>query len=318
VGRIASRMIGVAALTSVAILFAVGGHAVAQEKIVRIGHQTLGAYTLLKQQGTLEQRLRPLGYSITWSQFPGGPQLLDGLKIGAVDLAHAGEAPPIFAQAAGAPLLYIGHEPASPRTEAIIVPTDSPLKTINDLKGKKVALNRGSNVHYLLVRVLERAGLKYTDVELVFLPPAAGREAFENRSIDAWVIWEPYRAAAEMSSGARTLVDGTGLVSNHEFFFAARAFADTRPQVVDIVLDATRELYAEVVKDLSGTAKIFSATAGFPVPVLETALSRRSFGVQPMSDSVIAEQQKIADTFKSLGPIPAAINVSDAVRKPSS
>jgi sulfonate transport system substrate-binding protein len=183
------------------------------------------------------------------------------------------------------------------------------------LKGKKVALNRGSNVHYLLVRVLEKAGLRYADVELVFLPPAGGREAFEKRSIDAWVIWEPYRAAAEMSLGARTLVDGTGFVSNHEFFFAAKAFDDSHPQAVDVVLAATRDVYAEVAKDLPGTARIFSQVADFPVPVLETALSRRSFGVEPLNDSVIAEQQKIADTFKSLGLIPAAINVSDAVRR---
>jgi sulfonate transport system substrate-binding protein len=117
--------------------------------------------------------------------------------------------------------------------------------------------------------------------------------------------------------GARLLVDGTGLVSNHEFFFAAKPFADTHPQVVDVVLDAVRERYGEVVKDLSGTAKIFSAVSGLLVPVLETAISRRSFGVQPISASVIAEQQKIADTFRSLGLIPAAINVSDVVRKPS-
>jgi sulfonate transport system substrate-binding protein len=130
------------------------------------------------------------------------------------------------------------------------------------------------------------------------------------------VIWEPYRAAAEMALSARTLVDGTGFVSNHEFLFAAKPFADAHPQVVDVVLGTTRELYVEVKKDLSGTAKTFSIAAGFPVPVLETALGRRSFGVQPLSDEVIAEQQKIADAFKALGLIPAAINVSDVVRKP--
>jgi sulfonate transport system substrate-binding protein len=197
-------MIGLAAMASVSILIATGSHALAQEKVVRVGHQTLSAYTLLKQQGILEQRLKPLGYSITWAQFPGGPQLLDGIKMSAVDIAHAGETPPVFAQADRTPLVYVGHEPASPKTEAIIVPKDSPLKAVNDLKGKKVALNRGSNVHYLLVRALEKAGLKYSDVEPVFLPPAGGREAFEKGSIDAWVIWEPYRAAAEMSLGART------------------------------------------------------------------------------------------------------------------
>jgi sulfonate transport system substrate-binding protein len=147
------RVIYFPAIVAAATLFALDNNVIAQEKVVRIGHQTLGAFTLLKQQGTLEPRMKPLGYSIVWTHFPGGPQLLDGLKAGAVDIAHAGEAPPIFAQAAGAPLVYIGHEPASPKTEAIIVPKDSPIKTIGDLKGKRIALNKGSNVHYLLVRV---------------------------------------------------------------------------------------------------------------------------------------------------------------------
>jgi sulfonate transport system substrate-binding protein len=315
-GRRTRRVIGLAGLASVYVLITLGKDAVAQEKVIRIGHQTLGAYTILKQQGILGPPLKALGYSITWTQFSGGPQLLDGIKTNAVDIAHAGETPPVFAQAAGTPLVYIGHEPASPKTEAIIVPKDSPLKTVGDLKGKKIGLNQGSNVHYLLVRALEKAGLKYSDVVPLFLPPAGGREAFESGSIDAWVIWEPYRAAAEMSLGARTLVDGTGLVSNHEFFFAAKALADSHPQVVDILLAATRQVYAEVVKDIPGTAKMLSAASGFPTSVLETALARRSFGVQPMSDAVIAEQQKIADTFKNLGLIPATINVSEAMRKP--
>ncbi len=152
----------------------------------------------------------------------------------------------------------------------------------------------------------------------VYLPAADGRAAFEKRAIDAWVIWEPYRTAAEMSLGARTLADGTGLVSNHDFFFASRQFAEAHPHVIEVVLGAARDVYAEVVKDIPGTAKTFSAAAGFPASVLEVAFSRRGFGVQPISGQVIAEQQKIADTFKDLGLIPAAINVSDAVRKPGS
>jgi sulfonate transport system substrate-binding protein len=152
----------------------------------------------------------------------------------------------------------------------------------------------------------------------VYLPPGDGRAAFERGAIDAWVIWEPYRTAAEMSLGARTLADGTGLVSNHEFFFATKPFAEAHPQVIDVVLGAARDVYAEVAKDIPGTAKAFSAAAGFPALVMEVALSRRSFGIQPISNQVIAEQQKIADTFEDLGLIPAAINVSEAVRKPGS
>jgi sulfonate transport system substrate-binding protein len=310
-------------IVSISVMMAFGlallpGAGVAQEKVVRIGHQTLGAFALLKPRGVLEEQLKPLGYTVNWKQYPGGPQLLEAVKVGEVDFAHSGETPPVFAQAAGTPLLYIGHKPAAPKAEAIIVPKNSPIKTAADLKGKKIALNKGSNVHYLLVRALDKAGLKYTDVEVVYLPPTDGRAAFEKGAIDAWVIWEPYRAAAEMSLGARTIADGTGLVSNHEFFFAAKPFAEVHPQVIDLVLGAARDLYAEVAKDIPGTAKTFSAAAGFPTTVIEVALSRRGFGVQPMSTQVIAEQQKIADTFKELGLIPTAINVSDAVRKPNS
>jgi sulfonate transport system substrate-binding protein len=289
--------------------------AVAQEKLVRMGYQKVGAFALLKVQGVLESRLKSLGYMVTWQEFPGGPQLLEGMKTGAVDFARSGEAPPIFAQAAGAPLLYIGYVPDGPKSEAILVPKDSPIKAVADLKGKKIGLNKGSNVHYLLVRALEKAGLKYADVELVFLTPPEGRAGFESGVIDAWVIWEPYRTAAEMSLGARTLTDGTGLVSNNDFFFVAKPFAQAHPQMIDLVLGATRDVFAQAAKDIPGTAKMFGAATGFPVTVLEATLSHRGFAVQPISNEVIDEQQMIADAFKALGLIPAAIKVLDAVHK---
>jgi sulfonate transport system substrate-binding protein len=124
----------------------------------------------------------------------------------------------------------------------------------------------------------------------VFLPPVDGRAGFEKGIVDAWVIWEPYRIAAEMSLGARTLTDGTGLVSNNDFFFVAKPFAQAHPQMVDVVLGATRDVFAQAAKDIPGTAKTFSAAAGFPVTVLEATLSHRGFDVHPMSNEVIAEQ----------------------------
>jgi sulfonate transport system substrate-binding protein len=307
--------LGLAALVGLLLISGTPGAAVAQENVVRMGNQRVGAYALLKARGMLEERLKPLGYTVSWKEFSSGPQLLEGLKVGSVDFGHGGEAPPIFAQAAGAEILYIGHEPPAPQGEAILVPKESQIKTIADLKGKKIALNKGSNVHYLLVRALESAGLKYADVDVVYLSPADGRAAFDKGAVDAWVIWEPYRTAAEMSLGARTLADGRGLVSNHEFFFVTKSFAQAHPQVIDVVLSAARDVYADAAKDMAGTAQTFSVAAGFPVPVMEVALSRRGFGVQTMSDQVIADQQKIADTFTMLGLIPATINVSDVVRK---
>src|SRR5262249_55205259 len=190
------------------------------------------------------------------------------------------------------------------------------IRTITDLKGKKIGLNKGSNVHYLLVRVLEKAGLKYTDVEPAFLTPIEGRAAFEKGAIDAWVIWEPYRTDTEMSVGARTLVDGTGLVANNDFFFVAKPFAQAHSQLIELVFAATRDVFAQAAKDIPGTAKTFSAATGFPVTVLEATLSHRGFDVRPISSAVIDEQQRIADTFKGLGLIPTTIKVSDVVYKP--
>jgi sulfonate transport system substrate-binding protein len=312
--RIRRCTIGLAALAGLLLISGNPGAAIAQEKVVRMGNQKVGAFALMKARGMLEERLKPLGYTVTWKEFSSGPQLLEGIKAGAVDFAHSGDAPPIFAQAAGAPLLYIGYAPDGPKSEAILVQKDSSIKAVADLKGKKIGLNKGSNVHYLLVRALDKAGLKYTDVELVFLPPADGRAAFEKGTIDAWVIWEPYRTAAEMSLGARTVADGTGLVSNNDFFFVAKSFAQAHPQMINVVLEATRDIFAQAAKDIPGTAKMFSAAAGFPESVMENAISHRGFDVHPMNKEVIAEQQRIADTFKTLGLIPVAINVSDAVR----
>jgi sulfonate transport system substrate-binding protein len=184
----------------------------ADEKVIRIGYQKYGTLILLKAKGSLEARLKPLGYRVAWAEFPAGPPLLEALNAGAIDFGSVGETPPIFAQAAaGARLTYVAHEPPAPRGEAILVPKDSPIRTVADLKGKKVALNKGSNVHYLLVRALEQAGVGYGEIQPVFLPPADARAAFERGAVDAWVIWDPYQAAAEAATGARTLADGTGL-----------------------------------------------------------------------------------------------------------
>ena len=137
----------------------------ADEKTVRLGYQKYGTLVLLKGKGLLEPKLAALGYKVAWAEFPAGPQLLEALGAGAIDFGSTGEAPPIFAQAAasGDRLLYVAHEPPAPLGEAILVPKDSAIRSVADLQGRKVALNKGSNVHYLLVRTLEAAGLSYAD-----------------------------------------------------------------------------------------------------------------------------------------------------------
>jgi sulfonate transport system substrate-binding protein len=302
------------ALVTLAVALA-SGTAQAQDKVVRIGFQKYGNLILLKGKGGLEKKLAPLGFKVEWKEFPSGPPLLEAFNVGAIDFGHAGEAPPIFGQAAGAPFLYVAHEPPAPKGEAILVPKDSPIKTVADLKGKKIALNKGSNVHYLLVKALEKAGVKYSEIEPAFLAPADARAAFERGAVDAWVIWDPFQAAAEVAIGARTLADATGLASNHQFYLAGQKFTDANPQIIDAVIAAIADIDEWAKGKEKAVAEELSAGIGIPAPVLEIALKRQTYGIKPLDDSVVAEQQRVADTFHALGLLPKPIVVSTIVRK---
>ncbi|TCM78472.1 sulfonate ABC transporter substrate-binding protein [Rhizobium sp. BK068] len=287
----------------------------AADKVVRIGYQKYGTLVLLKGKGTLEKKLESIDYKVEWTEFPGGPQLLEALNAGAVDFGSTGETPPIFAQAANAPLVYIAHEPPAPRGEAILVPKDSPIKSVADLKGKKVAFNKGSNVHYLLVKALEEAGLSDEDVTSSFLAPADGRAAFEKGAVDAWVIWDPFQAAAEVAIEARELRNGEGIVPNHQFYLGTRTLVDGHAQAIDVLIDAISEIDEWTKSDTTAAAAELSPSVGIPEPVLVKALERQSYGVKNLDDSVVAQQQDIADTFFKLKLIPKKVTIADVVRK---
>jgi sulfonate transport system substrate-binding protein len=293
-------------------LLASAQKAVPSDHVIRIGYQKYGTLVLLKARGSLEKRLALLHVEVQWTEFPAGPQLLEGLNVGSVDFGTVGEAPPIFAQAAGADLVYVGNEPPASAAEAIVVPATSPIKSVSELKGKKVALNKGSNVHYLLVKLLEQAKLKYSDIDTIYLTPADARAAFERGSVDAWVIWEPFLAAAQRQTGARIVADGQGVVSNHQFFLAARAYAQKRPDVVSIALEEISAIDEWAKTHTSQAAALLQPQIGLDQPTLELALSRGGYGVKPVNDAVMLEQQQIADAFYDLKLIPKHINVRDA------
>jgi sulfonate transport system substrate-binding protein len=314
----ATASLAVAAALALTVGWAGAANAETQDKVVRIGFQKYGKLVLLKSKGTLEDKLKSVGFKLVWTEFPSGPPLLEAPNVGAIDFGNTGEAPPIFAQAAGAPLQYVAYEPPSPKGEAILVPKDSKITSVAELKGKKVALNKGSNVHYLLVKVLEKAGVKYSEIEPVFLAPSDARAAFERGSVDAWVIWDPFQAAAEAAIGARTLADGTGVVANYQFYFASKPFVDSDPKVVDIVLAELSEVDAWAKNDIEAVAKQLAPSIGLPVAVVEVALKRQSYGIKPISEAVVADQQKVADTFFALGLLPKAIKISDVVRRSGS
>src|ERR1700677_2287232 len=266
-----------------------------QDKVVRIVFQKYGKLVLLKSKGTLEGKLKAAGYRVVWTEFPSGPPLLEALNVGAIDFGNAGEAPPIFAQAAGAPLQYVAFEPPAPKGEAILVAKDSKLNSVADLRGKKVALNKGSNVHYLLVKALEKAGVKYSDITPVFLAPADARAAFESGAIDAWAIWDPCQAAAEAATQARTLADGTDIVPNYQFYLSSQKFLEADTSALDAILAELREVDAWAKTDIHAVAEQLSPSVRIRVRGLEIALRRQAYGIKPSDLEVVAAQQKLAD-----------------------
>jgi sulfonate transport system substrate-binding protein len=190
----------------------------------------------------LEKKLAPLNVEVKWLEFTAGPQLLEGLNLGSIDFGYVGEVPPIFALAAGAPLVYTACELPSPEAEGILVPKDSPIRTIADLKGKKIAFNKGSDVHWLVVKALEDAGLKYSDVQPAYLAPADARAAFQNGAIDAWAIWDPFFVAAQRQIDARVLTTAKGIVNRHQYFVSTRSFSEKNAEVVKILMQELGEL----------------------------------------------------------------------------
>lgn len=285
----------------------------ARAETLRIGYQRYGTLILLKERGTLEQRLAPLGWTVQWKLFVAGPQLLEALNAGALDFGITGETPPVFAQAAGAPIAYVGVEPSAPQGEAILVPPGSKLQSVAALKGKRVALNRGSNVHYLLVRALEAAGLRWSDIRAVYLSPADAPAAFQAGDVDAWVIWDPYMSAAETNLGARVLKDGTGLVPNRQYFIANRGFAAHAPTILGALLKEVAAADAWGMAHQDDAARALARSSGLPLPVVLAAVHRLRFGVAPITPDIVKQQQTIADTFADLGLIPGHIAVKDAV-----
>lgn len=322
-GTVGARRRWVAALAALpsAWFWPAPAHAQArnQPEKLRIGFQkSASLLTLQKAQGSLEKRLAPLGVAVQWVEFPAGPQLLEGLNVGSVDVGYVGEAPPIFAQAAGAGFVYIGNDPAAPEAEALVVPKDSPLRQLADLKGKKVALNKGSNVHYLLVKLLEKAGLKYSDIQPVFLPPADARAAFERGSVDAWAIWDPFLSAVEKQTGARVLADGRGVVSNHSFYLAERAYAQSYPAVVQALFEDSVAQGRWLKTHLDEAAALIAPLQGLDLAVVRQSLHRYQFNVQAITPLVAAEQQRIADAFHELKLIPRPIRIADALPRAGS
>jgi sulfonate transport system substrate-binding protein len=281
-------------------------------KEIRIGYQKNGVLVIARQQTTLENHFKPQGVEVKWVEFSSGPPMMEAMNVGAVDYGAVGDSPPVFAQAAGAAIVYAAGQSVT-NGQAILVPSNSTIRTIADLKGKRVGFTKGSSAHNIVVQTLEKAGLTYADITPVYLTPPDAGPAFANGSIDAWSIWDPYFAIGETKQNGRILVNASEITKSNSFYIANRDFARNHGPVLQQIVGVTTSTakWAEAHRD--EVARSLSAITGIPLDIQTIAANRSSFAVEPITDDIIATQQGVADRFFKLGLIPRQIVIRDIV-----
>ncbi|WP_159339195.1 MULTISPECIES: sulfonate ABC transporter substrate-binding protein [unclassified Leclercia] len=284
---------------------------------LRIGYQKGSvSMVLAKSHQLLEKRYPDTKFS--WVEFPAGPQMLEALNVGSIDLGSTGDIPPIFAQAAGADLLYVGVEPPKPKAEVILVPENSPIKSVADLKGHKVAFQKGSSSHNLLLRALQQAGLTFKDIQPVYLSPSDARAAFQQKSVDAWAIWDPYYSAVLLQGEVRVLKDGETLKQTGSFYLAARPYAEKNGAFIQGVLDTFSEADALTQSQRQASIALLAKSMGLPEPVIATYLDHRPPTViKPVDAKIAVLQQQTADLFYDNHLVPKKIVIRDRIWQPT-
>ncbi|MEH2462747.1 aliphatic sulfonate ABC transporter substrate-binding protein [Nostoc sp.] len=288
-----------------------------EKQVVRIVRsKQLTPLAVLEKQGSLEKRLEPLGFKVQWTEFAAGPQQLEALNANGLDIASTAESPPVFSQAAGVPLVYLANTRPSGKSISLIVPVNSPIKTVSDLKGKKVAFQKASIGHYLLVKALEDAGLKLSDVKSVFLPPADANAAFSQNKVDAWYIWEPFATRNVQNKIARVLADGGKLRDTGNFYSTSRQFYQAHPDVIKVFLEELEKKEIWTKDHSKEVAELLAPVTKLDPPTLEIMHEKYDYGLVPITEKTIIKQQQVADKWYSLGLIPKKVNVRDGFLTP--
>ncbi|MCJ2079658.1 aliphatic sulfonate ABC transporter substrate-binding protein [Methylobacterium sp. E-016] len=279
---------------------------------LRIGYQRSSTLiALLRQDSGLETALKPLGVSVSWHEFTSGLPIMEALNAGQIDVsADVADTVPIFAQAAGAKIIYIAQEAPSPEAQAILVPADSTLKSVADLKGRKVAVTKGAGSHYLLLAALTEAGLSFKAITPAYLTPADGRAALVSGGVDAWVAWDPFLSAAGQQSGARVLRDGTGLSLYKRYYLASDDYVAKHADVLAVLFAKLSETGAWVKAEPEAAAARLSPLWKIEADVIVRANARRSYRVEAVTRAGLREQQTIADAFRGESLLLRAVDAS--------
>jgi sulfonate transport system substrate-binding protein len=282
----------------------------AEAKTLRLGFQK-GEPVLMaaKANKDLETLLGPKDIGVEWTEFQFGPPMLEAMRVGSIDVGAVSDTPPVFAQAARGDLLYIAANRGAP--QSILLPPGSKIQTLADLKAKRFAFGRGSSADNFALMVLEKAGLRYDEIEPVYLGPADAGAAFQRGAIDVWSIWEPYASLFATRPGVRTLATNKDIGDQFSFFMGNGPFVRANPALTKTVIETFITTAAKAKARPDDVAVLLAEATGIPREIWARALAADPLQVLPMNDDLARSQQKVADRFRALGLLPVDIKVSD-------
>ncbi|MBB4408957.1 MULTISPECIES: sulfonate ABC transporter substrate-binding protein [Agrobacterium] len=280
---------------------------------LKIGYQKTGLPVIARQQGVIEKALEAKGVKVSWVEFTAGPPLVEALNVGSINVGWTGDAPPIFGQAAGSAIVYVAALPSNGKGEAIFTKPESGIKSVADLKGRKVGVGKGTSAHNLLVAALEKNGLKFSDIEVIYLSPADAAAAFASDKIEAWAVWDPFYAIAETRYKPVTLARTSDVLAVSTYFLANRDYAKSHADTINTTIDALGEAAKWSAANRDKVAAALHEVTGVPLEAQTLAANRSEFGIAKIDDKIIASQQETADRFYRLGLIPKQISIKDAV-----
>jgi sulfonate transport system substrate-binding protein len=277
---------------------------------LNIGDQAgAGAQALLTAAGLINK----LPFKAHWSDFTSGPPMLQAMGSGSVDIGEVGDAPPVFEASAGGQIALVSALGADINGSALLVPDNSPIKTVAQLKGKTVAVSQGSSANYHLLATLTKAGLTIKDITPDYLQPAEAEAAFASGHVDAWDIWSPYIEYAEAKYHARVIANGSTTGTTYSFVVASRsALADpAKAAAIRDYLKLYDEAYTWVSSHPSAWAASWAKATGMPTSVMLQAVKDDEDAPTPITPAVISSEQSVANAFSSAGLIPSKVDISD-------
>ncbi len=277
---------------------------------VTIGYQKGDPVDVSKSRGVLVKKMKALGYRIVFKEFSDGSSEMQALVSGSINYARTGDTPPITATSN---ITYLAAGAKRANGSGILVKANSGITKLSDLKGKKVAYTQGTSSHYLLLQALSKAKFSNSDIKWVNMKQPDAAIAFSKGKVDAWVTWDPYTAQGQVQQKAQLLVDGQGLSNNRDFLISTQSYAKKHQEINKYLVKYVGEDMKWANKHPNKLVTLLSKKLHMKQAVVQKMVDRRDWTMSPLSKSVIADEQKIADVFYANDLIKKQIKVSDDV-----